>query len=248
MSLSDVTRSFQQVPTSSGSSSNVDAIRSTVTSSSSPPGARPPIPMASSQATMISVGMQPPYTGYPSPMLSSPSPSMMYAQAMTPSPIPRPMVANNNAVQYPPAPMWVPMPPPGMPASMMRPMASPYGPQLMPYPPGTPIYTAPPPNMQGAPGSQPNGVPTRPPGMVMSPVAAQAQANMPMYASSPVLMPAVPAMPGAGYHTPAGRGQPPPRGAYDNRPHMVQHPASFGHQPHSAYSTGAPNNFLRSGW
>ena len=242
MSLSDVTRSFQQVPTPSGASTNVDSARNVIKSPASPPTLRQPTVTLATAQPMLSMGMQPPYNGY-SPMLSSPSPNMMYPPAMTPSPIPRPMVPNAQSPQYA-TPMWVPMPPPGM---QMRPMAGPYGPQLMPYPASS-MYPPPPPNMQGTPPTQPNG--QRPPAMMMSPVAAQAQ----MYATSPVLMPAMAAMPGPGGAYPggpgpagvgAGRGQP-QRGGYDGGPPMMQQ-QSFAPQP-NAYPAGAPNAFLRSGW
>ncbi|KAF7789230.1 hypothetical protein EIP86_000171 [Pleurotus ostreatoroseus] len=249
ISLSDVTRSFQQVPVSHGNTNSTDSTRNG--NPTSPPSLRQPTQIAQAQP-MMPVGMRPAYPGYPSPMMSSPSPSMMYAQAMTPSPIPRPMVPAGSP-QYAPAPMWVPMPPPGMPASMMRPMASPYGPQLMPYPPTAQMY-APPMNMQSGNPAQPNGGQARPPGILMSPVAGQAQPSMPMYATSPVLMPAMPAMqgmhgPGAypGTGTMNGRGQQPQRGPYENAQGMMP-PGSYGAQPPPAYSTAPPNSYVRSGW
>lgn len=244
ISLSDVTRSFQQVPINSGSSNNVDSSRNNASSHpTSPPTLRQPQTLGQPQPPMMPGGMRPAYGGYPSPMMSSPSPNMMYAQAMTPSPIPRPMLPATSP-QYP-APMWMAMPPPGM-----RPMPSPYAAQLMPYPPGAPMY-APPMNMQGSNPTQPNGAQGRPPGMMMSPVAAPAQASMPMYATSPVLMPAMPAMqtmpggpgayPGAG--APNGRGQQ-QRGGYESMPGMMQQ-ASYGP---SGYSTAPPNSYARSSW
>lgn len=132
----------------------------------------------------------------------------------------------------------------------MRPMPSPYGPQLMPYPTAQ-MYAPPPMNMQGNAPAQANGAQGRPPGMMMSPVAGQAQ--MAMYATSPVLMPAMPAMqgmPGGGYPGASaanGRGQQPQRGHYENVPGMMP-PGSYAAQPPPAYSTAPPNSYVRSGW
>lgn len=124
----------------------------------------------------------------------------------------------------------------------MRQMGSPYGHQLMPYPPAgaMPMYAPPPPNMQGA--SPQN----RPPGMMMSPGSVQAQPahHHPMYATSPVLMHAVPSMPphNSGYGAPApqaqGRG-PQARGMYDGMPGFA------GPQPPNGY---APNSYARTQW
>ncbi|CAL1696425.1 unnamed protein product [Somion occarium] len=186
MSLHDVTRAFQQVPTSSSSLSS--SHRTGPLSGLSSPSAahRQPVP-THPPSSVPTPNLRPMYPAYPSPMLSSPSPTMVYPMSMTPSPVPRHMVVPGPS-QYP-QPMWVPVPgPPPPPGTMMRPMASPYGPQYMPYPTGAPMYAGhPQSNAQGSmPPPQPNGVSNRPNGVnVMSPVLAHAN---PMYAPSPVLM------------------------------------------------------------
>ncbi|KIP11440.1 hypothetical protein PHLGIDRAFT_124843 [Phlebiopsis gigantea 11061_1 CR5-6] len=234
MSSQDVARAFQQVP---NSPANAAAAKTNGSSTNSQPIRQP-------AGSMLPVGVRPVYSTYPPSMMSSPSPTLGYPPPMTPSPVPRPMVA---ASPYGPPPMWVAMPPPpNGPPGMMR---SPYGPQLMPYPPPgvMPMYPhhhhhphPPPPGGPPPPHHHhPNGMhgrPPPPPGM-MSPVPPQAQA---MYATSPVMMPAhaIPGMlpPGTPYSGPGGRPLPPhQRGAYDGTPGMMQQSASFGSQPASAY-------------
>lgn len=155
MSLHDVTRAFQTVPTQSISSSTprsgvLSTVSSPPTTHRQPLPNNPPNPMSTSNMRSM-------YPPYGSPMLSSPSPTMIYPTSMTPSPVPRPMVATPYG-----QPMWVAAPPPG---TMMRPVPSSYI-HLMPYPP--PGYPAPPPQgMQGGmhPPPQPNGTPGRPNGI-----------------------------------------------------------------------------------
>ena len=248
MSSQDVARAFQQVPTSSG---NATAKVNGPSSSHQPPR-QTALPMAN---TMPPPGVRAAYPNYPSPMMSSPSPTLGYPPAMTPSPVPRPMVASSPHYAQP---MWVPVPPPpNGPPGMMRPMASPYGHQLMPYPPAgsIPMYMPPPPT-GGAPPHHPNGTHGRPPTVMMSPVPPQAQAAPHhMYATSPVMMPAhaIPGMPppGTPYSGPATQGRapaPPQRGAYDSVQGMMQPSASFGSQAPAAYPYPLPNSYARTPW
>lgn len=189
MSLHDVTRAFQQVPSSSASA---PSLRPTI----SPPSTTAPVARPPSYAYALPPNpMRPAYAPYPSPMLShSPSP-IMYSHPMAGSPIPSRMQVNGHAPMYGPH-VWMPLPPNAQtPVGMMR---SPYPAQMMPYPaPGQPqpMYAPPPPpNMQNLQsGPQQNGSPNRGRGMppvMMSPVVPHAM-SLPhpgMYASSPVLM------------------------------------------------------------
>lgn len=244
MSSQEVARAFQQVPNSPANSAKA------IVSSPSQHHRQPAAPMPGS---MLPPGARAVYPNYPPSMMSSPSPTLGYPPAMTPSPVPRPMVASPH---YPPQPMWVPVPPPNGHPGMMRPMASPYGAQLMPYPPAgaMPMYAPPPPGMQGTPPHA-NGVHGRPPGVMMSPHPPQAQAAHPMYMTSPVLVHAMPGMhqhhpPGQPYSGPAAQGRPPapPRGSYDGAPGMMQPPPPpFGSQPPSAYPV-PPNSYVRTAW
>lgn len=245
MSSQDVARAFQQVP---NSPANHAAAKVNGPSPNYPPPRQSALPMAGS---MMPPGVRAAYPSYPAPMMSSPSPTLGYPPAMTPSPVPRPMVASSP--HYAPQAMWVAMPPPNGPPGMMRQVASPYGPQFMPYPPGPPMpmYAPHPPG--GAPTHHPNGVHGRPPTVMMSPVPPQAQpAPHPMYATSPVMMPAhaMPGMPPPGTpyagSAPQGRGPAPhQRGSYD--PNMMQQSASYGSQPPSAYPL-PPNSYARTSW
>ncbi|KAI5829426.1 hypothetical protein K523DRAFT_274556 [Schizophyllum commune Tattone D] len=180
MSLSDVTRAFQTVP-SSGSTSQQKSPPPTT----SPPMARAPSSSFASftpgpqqqsqqqqqqqqqqahqqqqqqahqqQQAQQQQQMRQSYGPYPSPMMSpSPAPMMYLPPRMpngTPAPPPPPMYGQ---------PVWMPMGPPGAASPMMRPMTSPY-PQMMAYgpapTPGTPqMYPA---QMQPAgPPPQPVG-------------------------------------------------------------------------------------------
>lgn len=240
MSSRDVARAFQQVPNSTANPSSSTKVNSSLSSHQAPRQAAPHIMPPGIRA----------YPGYPSPMMSSPSPTL-YPPGMATSPVPRPMVASSP--HYPP-PMWVAMPPPpNGPPGMMRTVASPYGPQLMPYPPpgAMPIYAPPPPGMQSNGPPQPNNVQHRPPGMpMMSPVPPQAQpAHHPMYATSPVMMPAMPHMPppGTPYSGPVTQGRAPEqsRGAYNG---MMQQSPSFGPQPGPPSTYAVPPNYVRTPW
>ena len=270
MSQHDVTRAFQQVPTSS----------STATTHRVAPAPTPSAAMITSPPSRpLNHAMPPPqqhlqqhpggpvrsmYPGYPSPLLSSPSPTVVYPMSMTPSPIPRPMVVNGAPPQYPQA-MWVPMPgpPTSAPNGMVRP-APPYGAPLMPYPPPPAGMYAPPPGMQGGvPHQQPNGMQNRVPnGMMLSPVMPQAHAHPhphphggpppSMYAQSPVLMHS----PAAGHqvgHTYPHANQPPRgqmRGAYDHTPGMMPFSTAGPHHPPQGAPTytAVPSNSFDRPW
>ncbi|KAH8100504.1 hypothetical protein BXZ70DRAFT_153696 [Cristinia sonorae] len=283
MSQHDVTRAFQQVPTST---TNGTAPRRAAPA----PTAPVPVHVVASQPSrgpqnhsmpppqhIPNSGVRQMYGGYPSPLVSSPSPTIVYPMSMTPSPIPRPMVVNGTP-QYPHQPMWVPMPgpPASTPNGMMRP-PPPYGAQLMPYPhPPAGMYA--PHGMQGnVPQPPPNGMQNRPPnGMqLMSPVMAPAHPHPhphqhngphphphphphPVYAQSPILMHAPPA---AGGH-PVGHGYPnanqqPPRGqqmrgAYEHTaPGMMPYmPAGPPHPlpPTAPPYTAVPSNSFDRPW
>ncbi|PCH33394.1 hypothetical protein WOLCODRAFT_147494 [Wolfiporia cocos MD-104 SS10] len=247
MSLHDVTRAFQQVPTSNAESSHAATMLPPPLTSPPPnnAGSRPNFGYAPSVPTS---NMRPAYA-YPSPMLShAPSPTMMYPH-MAPSPVPRPIIMNGPPSPYT-QPMWMPLPGPSPqpPAAMMRPMASPYATQLVPYPsPGAmPVY-GPPPGMQTAPAHATNGVQGRPTTMpMMSPVMQATHPNHAMYPGSPVMMHSpglLPAQPAHSYPTAPGRGQ--PRGSYD-------HPSAPQSTGHSAPQLGpypiAPNAYARHAW
>ncbi|KAJ7169544.1 hypothetical protein C8R46DRAFT_1089137 [Mycena filopes] len=208
MSLHDVTRAFQQVPSSSSNSSLRPPISPPSTSA---PVARPPTypyPLPPPPNQM----MRPNY-GY-SPMMGSPSQNMMYP--MAPSPVPSRMGMNGLPVNGMPVngmpvnghaplysqPVWMA---PQNHAGMMRPMNSPYPPMMgYPSPGGSPMYAPQPQPMQNAP-QQPNGPRGRSMSSVMSPAMPHQQQNV-MYQGSPILMHAPP-MPVGYMNVPAGRGQ-----------------------------------------
>lgn len=244
-----MTKAFQQVPPGSANHRSVPLPTVTSTPASYHQQSVPlPPPQAPPGA------LRPMYTGYSSPLMASPSPSM-YSVPMASSPVPRPMMVN-GAPQYAP-PMWYPVqgaPPPPV-GGMMR---SPYPSHLMPS------YTVPGSNMpmyaphHPPPGSlppQPNGMHHRPGGLhVASPVAPHAHAVPSMYASSPVLMhtpaSAIPPPPGYANASSHHRGQPPPhqshRGVYDNVPGMMPYSPSLHSQPQVSYSASHGHNTLDS--
>ncbi|KAJ7666445.1 hypothetical protein B0H17DRAFT_1089819 [Mycena rosella] len=222
MSLHDVTRAFQQVPSSSSSSSLRPPISPPSTSA---PVARPPTYSYPLQPPPNQM-MRPNYGPY-SPMMSSPSPTMIQPVWM----------AQNHG-------------------GMMRPMGSPY-PQLMPYPTpaGTPMY-APQPQpmqpMQNAP-QQPNGPRGRSMSSVMSPVMPHQNA---MYPGSPILMHAPP-MPVGYMNMPPGRGQMrndnghQPMQQQQHQQQQQQHPQHQpnGHPMHpSGYNPVPSTSFVRPTW
>ncbi|TFK57470.1 hypothetical protein OE88DRAFT_1651206 [Heliocybe sulcata] len=228
MSIQDVTRAFQQVPSSSSSSSTQRMPLSPPTTFSAPrpmPLPYPPPPHS---------GMRPAYATYPSPMLSSPSPTVVYPTHMAPSPVPGRMPVNGHAPQY--SQVWVPVPAP--PGGMMR--AVPYGSPMMAYPSpisATPLYPPPGPPMpiQSPSGPQPNGPSNRSGGVaMMSPVMSHGTPANPMYSGSPVMVHASHLPVPSSY--PSHNQQRPP---YDNAPRPT------GHQP-TAYAS--PPAFARSAW
>ncbi|OCH96653.1 hypothetical protein OBBRIDRAFT_765594 [Obba rivulosa] len=249
MSLHDVRRAFQQVPSSSASSASRGTSLPSVTSPTNSSTARQQ-PTFAFSPPMHGANLRPAYPSYPSPLLSH-SPPMMYPHPMTASPVPRPMVAASPSYgQH----VWVQVPGPQVPGGMMRPPTSPYPAQLLPYPsPGgpVPVYAPPPSSMQTPTSQQPNGIPARAHAMpMMSPIMQPTHSNHGMYAGSPVLMhaPPVPVMSvpaNHGYHTTAGL-----------QPHQGQARRTFEnhsgvpvqHSQHPSYSTIPPNSFVRPNW
>lgn len=232
MSLSEVTKAFQQVPTSSSNSTEHAPPSPPSTSvGATQPTRRPSYgPSSGPNSTM-----RPMYAQYPGPMLSSPSPTLVYPQ-MASSPGPRPMQLPGPPQQYG-QPMWIPVGPgtgPSTPAGMVRTLSSPYGAPIMAYspsghpptmyPPGTPHGYMPPGHMQQA-GPPPGQVRAMP---MMSPMTSHAA--MPMYAGSPVLVHAQP------YPSAMTPGQPPrplPPGAVT--PRSGPPPLPYGQVPQSPY-------------
>lgn len=256
MSIHEVTRAFQQVPSSSSSSHRTTSLPSTMPSPASRPMSQQPT-FAYGPSSAPNSNVRPVYAPYPSPMMShSPSPTVMYPphpHPMAVSPVPRPMVINGASPQYA-QPMWVPVSPAQPPGGMIRAVASPYPAQLMPYPsPGgaMSIYSSSPPIMQASPPQQHHGVQSRAPGVpMMSPAAQHPPASLPMYAGSPAMMQAVPqphGYPGAVHHN---RGQ--VRVAFDQAPGAPVMTPSSSHPPQHQHSTNfatvPSNSFPRSAW
>lgn len=218
MSLSEVTRAFQRVPTSSRPPPPPS---STI---SSPPERQHSFtgqPPTQQQTNRPSYGPT-----YPPPLTShSPAPGpAVYAQG---SPVPSRMVANGHGSPYMhPQPMWVPVqqgpPGPGQtPGSMMRPIPSPFPNQVVTYHPG--MYGGPPPQMtNGAIPQQPNGVhPSQGRGRggigMLSPIMAPANAVPPPHQAHPGMM-----------YPPSPALMQPQLGAPGYPPHMQQHPGGNG--------------------
>lgn len=242
MSLHDVTRAFQTVPSSSSSSTPQQ-------SSISPPSTASPITRTPSSFSSFTPApqqnqqqqqhMRPPgYLPYGSPMMSpSPAP-VMYAMGnpMAPRPMPNGTPAPQPQPMYG-QPVWMPVGPQPAPSPMMRPypmMA--YGP---PPTPGAPtMYPA---QMQGAPQPQPQPQP--------QPVGAGRGRGIPppngMYQNSPVMMHAPPVMqmPSSPYMSMAHPQGPPGRGGH----HPHQGPAGQpGHGPYSGMLP--PAAYPRATW
>ncbi|KAK2462059.1 hypothetical protein APHAL10511_006522 [Amanita phalloides] len=224
MSLHDVTRAFQQVPSSSVSAPHKPSI--------SPPSTTAPVarPTPSNYSYPMPPTMRPTYAAYPSPMMShSPSPTMMYPH-MVSSPVPTRMQANGHAPIYNHVPMWVPVQHSTQNANniMRPPMASPYAPAMYAHPM--------PANMPGTPQSQNMQVNRNRNMPVMSPVLQHAGAHM--YPGSPAMM-HMQMTPTSGYiPLPAGRGQPrPENGQMGMQPTVSTHPSSsqIGFIPPSPY-------------
>ncbi|KAG6837034.1 hypothetical protein H0H93_015897 [Arthromyces matolae] len=218
MSLHDVTKAFQQVPPSS--------------SNPSPSRRTPPLTAPAGRPQTYAYSLPPPAstirTSYPYPApIMSPGPGVMYPSMMTTSPPPGRMPMNGHTPLYGPH-MWMPVSAGSAPPShtnMMRPMASPYSPHMVPYSPGPPMYGHQPSSMPNS--TQPNGhQANRERSMPMlSPVLPPAG---PMIYGSPVMMAALaPATQNHGYLVPPGRTQ--PRGDNTQIPQPSQ-------QPHSSYN------------
>jgi len=245
MSLSEVTRAFQQVPT------NNRPVPPISSSMSSPPE-RPH--NFTGQPPQQQNNRQTYGPTYPSPLTShSPAPGqIVYTQG---SPVPGRMVVSGHGSPYMhPQPVWVPVhqgpaPPGQTPGSMMRPVPSPFPNQVVAYPQG--VYGRPPPPMTNGPiPQQPNGVhPSqgRGRGGMMSPIMAPTNAVPPhpgmMYPPSPALMQPQLGVPGypphmqqhPGGNGSVGRGQ--MRNGYDGMPGMQGHPP---HHPPSTPGQGPP--------
>lgn len=239
MSLHDVTRAFQQVPSSSASTPSKPPI--------SPPSTTAPVARPSPSNYSYSVppnNMRPAYATYPSPMMShSPSPTMMYPQMIS-SPVPTRIQGNGHTPVYNPPAMWVPVQHHTQNANnMMRPMG-PYAPPMMAYTPN------------GAPAMYPSAMPANMPGTPQSQtIQANRHRNMPvmspiMQHAGPHMYPASPAMmhmqmtPTSGFMPlPAGRGQTRPENGQ-----VGMQPAASTHPPSSqvGFSPIPPSPFMRN--
>ncbi|KAI0823015.1 hypothetical protein BC628DRAFT_1385840 [Trametes gibbosa] len=239
MTSHEVTRAFQQVPSSSSSSSQRPPSIAPSTSTSTNGSTSRHAGFSFSPPPMGQPALRPGYSAY-SPMMShTPSPTVMYSQ---PSPVPRHMVPNGAVPAYPA--VWMPGAPPPPPAGMIR---SPYPPHYMSYPsPGAPMQMYAPMSMQNGPPQ--NGVQGRPPSMaMMSP--SMPPAMSPMY-GSPVPMQAVPAMPPSqGYPMPGQASRAPMRSPYDQNitNGAPMHSSPMRQPPQNGYAP-IPANYARPPW
>ncbi|KAF7319989.1 hypothetical protein MKEN_00782800 [Mycena kentingensis (nom. inval.)] len=241
MSLHDVTRAFQQVPTSSSSTNSSSSSRPPISPpSTSAPVARPP-------PATTAPGAAPPGAAYPGPyghpphangMMRTFTPftpmpgSVLYQMAPSAMPGRMPMPVYNQH-------MWMPPPPPQTPG-VMRPMpGSPYAPQLMAYPApgppnGAPMYPPPP-----GPGGQVNGA-----GRGRGVIGPHHQ-NPGMFPASPILM-QIPPMPASYMALPgAGRGVP-MQPQQQPGPGQPQQPPPPMHSP--GFNAVPPASFTRPTW
>lgn len=271
MSLHDVTRAFQQVPSPPTASlhkaSNPPLPSSSMSNTSS---ARPP--NYSHPSSAPHANMRPAYMAYPSPMMShSPVPTMIYPHVMSPSPA-SPMIVNGPSPQYG-QPMWMSVSGPTAQTSgaVMRPVPSPYPAQYMAYP-----AQGPPPQMYASPVMQNAQLQPRPSNgsqtrdrtpSLMSPIMGHAGISHPhphphshphpvmsMYPASPVMVhsnvPMMQMQPNYSGPAPAGRGD--PRSLYAMMPSMHQqgpgpnHPLPPPHQ--SGYTPGPPHHYVQPPW
>ncbi|KAG2155414.1 hypothetical protein DEU56DRAFT_976019 [Suillus clintonianus] len=248
MSLHDVTRAFQQVPTSS----NATTRSSSTLPSSSPAG---PISRPSSYTYgpvhPPSMSIRPPYP-YPPMMAHSPSPTPLVYPP--PSPAPRVPVNGHSPMFSGGQPIWVPLPPTQSHSGAVRPVASPYPTQLMAYPPpnGVPSMYGPPPISHGPQSPQMNGAAQPRPRNMMSPVlhpATPSHSNHSMYAGSPVMMHALPMMTHGPqpYMAVAGRGQGRPDGMPGMSPMQQSHSAPQSSHA-TMYSPAQPLPYGRPSW
>ncbi|KAF8559321.1 hypothetical protein OG21DRAFT_724019 [Imleria badia] len=214
ISLHDVTRAFQQVPTPS----NVPSHRPPPVS---PPAANGPVtrPQTFNYPTPLQApgaAMRPHFAAFSSPMLAhSPSPTVLYPPT-APSPIPR--VPMNGHPQLYNQGMWVPMQT-SQNNGAIRPVPSPYPTQMVAYPAPTPVhpvYTS---------GLSPQSVPS------VAGSAQQRPRGMPM-----LILMHPPAMIPSGHRPPYMNSGPPERGqgrseGISAAPHMQQPSHSQGHIP-----------------
>lgn len=215
MSLSEVTRAFQQVPT------NNRPVPPLSSSASSPPERQHNFAGQPPQQQNNRPGYGP---TYPSPLMShSPAPGpVAYPQG---SPVPGRMVPSSHTSPYMhPQPVWVhmhqgPAPPGQTPGSMMRPISSPFPNQVISYPRG--MYGGPPPPMTNGPMPQPNGV---------HPSQGRGHSGVPML--SPIMAPANAIPPHQGHpgmmYPPSPAMMQPQLGVPGYPPHMQQHPGGNG--------------------
>jgi serine/arginine repetitive matrix protein 2 len=210
MSIHDVTRAFQQVPSSTTTPSPAQGATSPSPKSSGHLPRRPSygFPSPSMPAS------RPLYSPYPPPnnmvapaSAMAPAPAMMYPPSMSPGTMARPM-PNGHIPPYPPQPqqMWYPVPVPmahspvpGAPGAPVHVMHSPYPPQMMGYAPVGPypgMYTPPPPPppVPGTPPGRGRGAPLVPP------VVTQAAPGVYPHQSYPS-----PITPGRGHPVPPGQ-------------------------------------------
>ncbi|KAJ3736928.1 hypothetical protein DFJ43DRAFT_1048471 [Lentinula guzmanii] len=213
MSLHDVTRAFQQVP----SPSSIPSHRPTISPPSTTAPVARPTPTSNYHPPPVQLpnqSLRPQFSYHPSPMMShSPAPNAMYPH---PNSIPNRMQVNGQTF----SPVWVPQNSP-----MMRPMTASYpSPSMMHYHPSPsapqPMYALPPPLSNISPTQQ-NGTPTRGRTVsIMSPAISHAVPAMPMYPGSPVMMP---------IHAGRGSGTP----ARSDGHSLQQHPPHHQPQPYT---------------
>ncbi|KAI0067833.1 BCAS2-domain-containing protein [Artomyces pyxidatus] len=242
MSLHEVTRAFQQVPSPPAGSSTAKPATQPSPLSHTQPMRHPGYP----HPPVHPPNMRPAYPGYPSPMMShSPTP-MMYPHPMAPSPV------NGPPSPYP---MW--LVPAGQNPAVMRPVPSPYPPQYLTYSsPGVPpaMYGASPPVMMQTPQQQQQQQQPNPANgpqnrgrtpSVMSPVLQHARPQM-AYPSSPGLMHPPPVMAPYPQGMPVGRGD--ARSPYAMP--MSLHPQGSNHAPsqHNGYVPGPTPSYVRQQW
>lgn len=247
LSLHDVTRAFQQVPTSSNNT--VRSSNALPSSSAGGPISRPSN-YTYGPVHPPNIGVRPPYP-YPPMMTHSPSPTLVYPPAV-PSPAPRGPVNGHSPMFSGGQPIWVPLQPSQSHSGAVRPVASPYPTQMMAYPSPNGMY-GPPPLPHGAQPPQANGAAqSRPRNMpMMSPVlhsATPSHPNHSMYAGSPVMMHALPMMahgPQPYMAVPAGRGQGRPDGMPGMSPMQQSHPPP---PSHTMYSPAQPLPYARPSW
>ncbi|KIM48390.1 hypothetical protein M413DRAFT_22895 [Hebeloma cylindrosporum] len=249
MSLHEVTRAFQQVPTSSSTPNPPPHRASFSPPSTHAPVARPTTAVNYAYSPAAQNNMRPAYVPYPSQMMSH-SPGPMMYHPMASSPVPSRMQVNGHTPLYS-QPMWMTMPGPSPQghSNMMRPVPSPYPPQMVTYP-SAGYAPQPPSNMmpttpQGQNGGRGRGMP------IMSPVMSHAHAHpgSAMYSSSPVMLHAVQAPQNHGYMPmPTGRGQPRTENGQLPNP-QPQHPPHNSHhlQQHGGFDSG-PNSFAGPAW